>query len=66
MSGRPSPLHDRPRPYRLAVPLEVVPSIDALQAQGHKKRAISKALGIHENTIRAVLRRSGGYREVQR
>lgn len=44
-----------------AVPPEVVPTIDALKVQGHKKRAIAKALGIHENTLRAVLRRTGAY-----
>lgn len=59
MKYRPTP----PVPPR-AVPTEVVPTIDALKVQGHKKRAIARALGLHENTIRAVLRRTGAYSKV--
>jgi DNA invertase Pin-like site-specific DNA recombinase len=64
MSGRPSPLHNKPRPYRLAIPLDVIPKIDQLKAQGHRQINIAKALGIHYNTIRAVLRRLGAYKDV--
>ena len=58
--------HDMPRPYRLAIPLEVVPKIDALKAQGHKQRAIAKALGVHWRTIATVLKRQGAYSAVPR
>lgn len=58
--------HDLPRPYRLAIPLEVVPKIDALKAQGHKQRAIAKALGVHWRTIATVLKRQGAYSAVPR
>ena len=66
MPGRPSPLHNKPRGYRLAVPLEVVPKVDQLKAQGHTQRAIAKALGVHENTLRAVFNRTGAYKDVPR
>lgn len=66
MPGRPSPLHNKPRGHRWAIPLEVVPKIDQLKEQGHKQRAIAKALGVHENTLRAVSRRTGAYKDVPR
>lgn len=59
MKYRPTP----PVPPR-AVPAEVVPTIDALKAQRHKTRAIARALSLHENTIRAVLRRTGAYKGI--
>jgi DNA invertase Pin-like site-specific DNA recombinase len=58
--------HDLPRPYRMAVPEDVVPTIDALKAQGHKQRAIAKALGIHWQTVYNVLRRNGAYSRIPR
>lgn len=66
MAGRPSPLHNKPRGYRLAVPVEVVPTIDKLKVEGHTQRAIAKALHVHENTLRAVFRRTGAYKDVPR
>ena len=57
-------LHDLPRPYRWAIPPEVVGSIDALKAQGHKSTIIAKALGVHFNTIRSVIKRRGAYKSI--
>lgn len=60
----PQKAHDLPRPYRLAVPLSVVPTIDKLRQQGHKLRHIAKHLGVHENTLRAVDKRRGAYKDI--
>lgn len=56
--------HNLPRPYRLAIPPEVVPSIDALKAQGHKSTVVAKTLGVHFNTVRAVIKRRGAYKDI--
>ena len=56
--------HNQPRPYRWAIPPEVVPSIDALKAQGRKSTVIAKTLGVHFNTVRAVIKRRGAYKDI--
>lgn len=58
---KPNPAQNLPRPYRLAVPLEVVPKIDELRLAGHKFTVIGKHLGISPQTIRAVWHRRGAY-----
>lgn len=58
--------HDLPRPYRMAVPEEVVPKVDELKARGHKQRAIALALGIHWQTVYNILRRKGAYSRIPR
>lgn len=64
--SRPSPLHNLPRPYRLAIPIEVVPKIDQLKANGHKQKAIARALGVHWQTISNVVKRKGAYKDIPR
>lgn len=56
--------HDLPRPYRLAIPIEVVPVIDKLKKKGHTQRAIAKHLGVHWQTIYTVLKRRGAYKDI--
>ena len=64
MPGAKSPLHNRPRPYRWAIPAEVVTTIDNLKAQGHKQQAIARHLGVHWRTISTVLKRQGAYKDI--
>jgi hypothetical protein len=52
------------RPYRWAVPPEIVPKVDQLLAEGHKGRKISRALGVHWQTIAAVKHRRGAYKGI--
>ena len=60
-------LHDLPRPYRMAVPPEVVATtVDALRAQGHRAKKIGAALGIHYRTVYNILHRRGAYRSIER
>lgn len=51
---------------KVIFPCLVQPKIDALKAQGHKQRAIAKALGVHWRTIATVLKRQGAYSAVPR
>ena len=52
------------RPYRWAVPPEVIDKVDQLKAAGHSGAKIASHLSIHVKTIRAVIRRVGAYRDV--
>jgi len=57
--------HTGPRPYRHAVPHEVVgTTVDALKKQGHKAKTIGAVLGIHYRTVYNILHRRGAYRGV--
>lgn len=64
MPGAPSPKHNVSKPYRWAIPLEVVPKIDALKAQGHSNKTIGAALGVHWQTVYNVLKRNGAYKGI--
>jgi len=48
----------------MAVPAEVVPTIDELKRRGHRQRAIAKHLGVHWPTIYNVLKRNGAYANI--
>lgn len=52
------------RPYRWAIPLEVVPTIDQLKAQGFTARKIATHLGVHWRTIGSVIHRRAAYKDI--
>ena len=52
------------RPYRWAVPPELIDKVDQLKAAGHSGAKIARHLGINVRTIRDVIRRIGAYRDV--
>jgi hypothetical protein len=56
--------HELPRPYRLAIPVEVVPSIDKLHAAGFKNTVIARQLDVHWRTVAGVIKRRGGYKDI--
>ena len=52
------------RPYRLAIPLEVVGKIDELKSSGFSSITIAQALGVHFQTVRNALKRRGAYSNI--
>lgn len=52
------------RPHRLGIPVEVVPKIDALRAQGYDYKTIAKAFNVHWRIVSKAARRLEGYKDV--
>jgi len=51
----------RPRGSGLALPLEVVPTLQALYKQGHTYLAIANALGMSESSVYRAVNKIGPY-----
>lgn len=56
--------HNLPRPYRLMIPPECVPTIDALKASGLTNKAIGAHIGVHWRTVSYALCRLGAYKDI--
>ena len=51
----------RPHGSRLALPLEIVPTLQALYQQGHTYLAIAKFLGASYSAVYRAVNKIGGY-----